>query len=238
MSNIAGFRLSCAFAAGILVVAGCGSGAGSMGGSSSNPQASAPTIATTAALNGAVVVSLSSSTSGATIYYTVDGSTPTTSSQIYEAPFLVASNLTVNAIATAPGDSNSTVASQKFAPNIASGTLVWSDEFSNSISSNVQPNPAVWTYDTGAGGWGNDELEDYCGWNSSLSPCSAAAPNVYVGTDGYLHIVAEQPSTGVYTSTRIKTEGFFSFQYGRIEPRGGHTRLERGLDPRHRLYRH
>jgi beta-glucanase (GH16 family) len=38
-----------------------------------------------------------------------------------------------------------------------------------------------------------------------------------VGTDGYLHIVAEQPSAGVYTSARLKTEGLFSFQYGRIE---------------------
>jgi len=217
MSSISGSWLRFALAAGILFGAGCGSGGESTSGSPSNPQAVAPTITTAAALNGAVVVSLSSSTSGATIYYTVDGSTPTSSSQIYEAPFLVASSLTVKAIAEAPGDSNSGVASQNFAPNIPSGALVWSDEFSNSTSSIAQPNPAVWTYDTGTGGWGNEELEDYCAWNSSLLPCSTAAPNVYVGTDGYLHIVAEQPSTGVYTSTRIKTEGLFSFQDGRIE---------------------
>jgi beta-glucanase (GH16 family) len=163
------------------------------------------------------VVALSSTTSGATIYYTLDGSTPTTSSQIYEAPFLVASNLTLNAMAAASGDSNSSVTNQAFSPNIPSGALVWSDEFSNSTGANAEPNPAVWAYDTGAGGWGNDELEDYCGWNSSVSPCMASAPNVYVGTDGYLHIVAEQPSAGVYTSARIKTEGLFSFQYGRVE---------------------
>ena len=89
-----------------------------------------------------------------------------------------------------------------------------------SLSANAEPNPAVWTYDTGSGGWGNSELEDYCGWNSSVSPCATASPNVYVGTDGYLLIVAEEPSAGVYTSARLKTEGLFSFQYGRIEFRG------------------
>jgi len=40
-----------------------------------------------------------------------------------------------------------------------------------------------------------------------------------VGTDGYLHIVARQPSAGVYTSARLKTQGLFSFQYGRFEVR-------------------
>jgi beta-glucanase (GH16 family) len=75
----------------------------------------------------------------------------------------------------------------------------------------------VWTYDTGDSGFGNNELEDYCAWNSSVSPCNPAAPSAYVGTDGYLHIVAAEPSPGVYTSARLKTQGLFSVQYGRIE---------------------
>jgi beta-glucanase (GH16 family) len=151
------------------------------------------------------------------IYYTTDGTAPSTKSQIYEAPFLVASNLTVNAIATTAGGSSSTVTSRAFSLNIPAGTLVWSDEFGSSTNANSQPDPSVWTYDTGGNGWGNNELEDYCAWNSTLSPCTASAPNAYVGTDGNLHIVAEQPSAGVYTSARLTTNGLFSFQYGRIE---------------------
>ena len=56
-------------------------------------------------------------------------------------------------------------------------------------------------------------------WGSSATPCDANSPNAYVGTDGYLHIVARQPSSGVYTSARLKTQGLFSFLYGRIEAR-------------------
>jgi beta-glucanase (GH16 family) len=218
MSNFKNTQFRSALAAAALVVAGsasCGSTAQSS--TTSLPASAAPIFTTTPALNGAVVVTLSSATPGATIYYTVDGSAPTASSPIYEAPFLAASNLTVNAIATAAGDSNSSVASKTFAPNITTGTLVWSDEFSNSTAANAQPNSAVWTYDTGAGGWGNNELEDYCAWGSAISPCTTSSPSAYVGTDGYLHIVAAQPSPGVYTSARIKTQGLFSFQYGRIE---------------------
>ncbi len=217
MSLSSEFRLRCVLAVSAILLAGCGSGGGSMTGGGATTQTAAPTVATSAAQGGAVIVSLSATTAGATIFFTTDGSTPTTSSPIYEAPFLVDSNLTLNAMAAAPGDTNSPVTSQTFAANIPSGTLVWSDEFSNSTGANAQPNPATWTYDTGAGGWGNDELEDYCGWNSSVSPCSSANPNVYVGTDGYLHIVAEEPSPGVYTSARLKSEGLFSFQYGRVE---------------------
>lgn len=198
---------------------GCGGSSagnnGGNGGGGANPTV-APAVTTQTAQNGAVIVSLGSTTAGAAIYYTVDGSTPSSFSQQYQAPFLVASNLTLKAIAIA-GGTLSTVTSQAFSPNIASGTLVWSDEFSNSTGVPAQPDPTVWTYDTGGGGFGNNELETYCAWGSSTTPCSAANPSEYVGPDGYLHIVAQNPLTNVYTSARLKTQGLFSFQYGRLE---------------------
>jgi beta-glucanase (GH16 family) len=195
---------------------GCGAGGAA---APTTAQAAAPTISKIAAQHGAVIVRLASSTANATVYYTLDGSTPITSAQIYQAPFLVASNLTVKAMATAPGVTASNITSQSFAPNIPSGTLVWSDEFANSSSANAQPDPIVWTYDTGHSGFGNKELENYCAWSSNVSPCSTANPNAYRDTGGLLHIVARQPSAGVYTSARLKSQGLFSFMYGRIEAR-------------------
>ncbi len=56
-------------------------------------------------------VSLSDTTSGATIYYTLDGSAPTTSSSVYSTPINIASTKTINAMAAAPGLNNSPVAS-------------------------------------------------------------------------------------------------------------------------------
>ena len=200
-----------------LVLAGC---AGGGGGPTTTPppnQAAQPQLQTTAQQNGAVAVALSSATSGAVIYYTTDGTTPTTASARYLAPVLVASNLTLKAVATASGLNRSSVSRQAFSPNIPSGTLVWSDEFDNTTSGPIQPNPAVWTYKTGNSGFGNSELENYCAWGSSASPCDPASPNAYVGTDGVLHIVARQPSPGVYTSARLMTQGLFGFQYGRLE---------------------
>jgi beta-glucanase (GH16 family) len=191
----------------------------------SGPVAAAtPSISASPAQNGAVVVSLASTTSGAAIYYTTDGSTPGTASPVYLAPVLVASNLTLKAIAAAPGSTNSAVASQSFTPNIPSGTLVWSDEFSNATGANAEPDPKIWTYDTGTSGFGNQEWEDYCAWGSTATPCDPSRPNAFVGTDGYLHIIARQaiagpPAQGNYTSARLKTQGLFSMQYARFEAR-------------------
>jgi beta-glucanase (GH16 family) len=185
------------------------------------PQAAAPNVSTSTgdgAQNGAVIVTLSSTTAGATIYYTIDGSTPTTSSTQYLAPFLVASSssVTLNAIATASGDTNSSVTTQTFQA-IASDTLVWSDEFQNTGTTNTLPSATNWTYDTGYQCCGNDEQETYCAAGSSTSPCSAANPNAFIAPGGGLNIVAENPSGTTYTSARLKSQGLFSFMYGRIE---------------------
>ena len=200
----------------------CGGGSGASSGGPppvTKPTAATPTITTANAQNGAVIVTLAGSTSGATIHYTLDGSAPTSSSEIYQAPFLVASSITVKAIATASAHNDSTVASQSFSPSIASGTLVWSDEFANSGKSSLGPSASTWTYDTGTNCCGNNELETYCAWGSTAGPCNTANPNAYIGTDGVLHIVARNPSANVYTSARLKSQGLFSFMYGRIEAR-------------------
>jgi len=58
----------------------------------------------------ALPVMISDATSGATIYYTADGTTPTTASPQYSAPITVSNTETIEAIAAASGMTNSAVA--------------------------------------------------------------------------------------------------------------------------------
>jgi beta-glucanase (GH16 family) len=181
-----------------------------------------PSITTAAALNGAQIVSISGGAPGATLYYTVDGATPTAQSTRYFAPFLVASGLTVKAVAIADGKPGA-VSTQKFDIAIPPGTLLWSDEFNDAADFGEKPNPEIWTYDTGHTGFGNREFEHYCASGDATPPCDPKNPNAFVASDGYLHIVARQPEPGVYTSARLKSQGLFSVAYGtgsiRIEAR-------------------
>ena len=79
--------------------------------------------------------------------------------------------------------------------------LVWSDEFTTSIS------PA-WTFESGGGGWGNGELEYYRQQNATVQ-------------GGQLLITARKENYGgmKYTSARMKTQGSKSWTYGRMEAR-------------------
>ncbi|KQS53302.1 laminarinase [Flavobacterium sp. Leaf359] len=93
--------------------------------------------------------------------------------------------------------------------------MVWSDEF------NVDgaPDPTKWSYNLGAGGWGNSELQHY----------TDRLDNAVV-QGGVLKIIAkaENFSGSNYTSARLVTENKFEFKYGKVEvraklPSGGGT---------------
>jgi len=59
-------------------------------------------------------VTISDSTPGATIHYTTDGTTPTTSSTLYSGPVLVSSTETLKAMAVATGYGNSSVTTANY----------------------------------------------------------------------------------------------------------------------------
>ena len=81
--------------------------------------------------------------------------------------------------------------------------IVWTDEFDGAAI-----NTNIWTFDTGNGGWGNNELEYY----------TRRTNNAYVAS-GCLHLAAraEDYNGASYTSARVKSQGLFACKYGRIE---------------------
>ncbi len=82
------------------------------------PPANAPQISPApGAYNSAQTVQLTAGTPGAMIYYTIDGSLPTTASTPYAGAIAVSSTETVNAAAIAPGFSLSAVASAAYTIN-------------------------------------------------------------------------------------------------------------------------
>jgi murein DD-endopeptidase MepM/ murein hydrolase activator NlpD len=87
-----------------------------------------PTFDPPASLYGtAQSVTISDTTSGALIFYTTDGSKPTTSSTQYSGPIAAGSTTTINAIAVASGWSNSAVSTATFTIRNggAGGTFTW-----------------------------------------------------------------------------------------------------------------
>lgn len=96
-----------------MALAGCSSGNGGGTGTQTQTAATPSFSPAPGTYSSAQSVTLSDSTSGASIYYTTDGTTPTSSSTLFSAsaPIAVTSTTTIQAIAVAAGDSNSAIAS-------------------------------------------------------------------------------------------------------------------------------
>lgn len=84
--------------------------------------------------------------------------------------------------------------------------LVWSDEFQGTAG--TSPDATKWNYNLGAGGWGNNELQNY----------TNSKDNVSLDGEGNLVITAIKNGNS-YTSARITTKNLFSHAYGKIEAR-------------------
>lgn len=97
-------------------------------------------------------------------------------------------------------------------------TLVWSEEFDGS-----QLDYSTWTFNTGGSGFGNGELQYY----------TARPENVYLDA-GSLVIEARRENylgDKAFTSSRLVTNGRFSFKYGTVEARIKLPNVEYGLWP-------
>lgn len=78
---------------------------------------------------------------------------------------------------------------------------VWADEFDTRIGPG-------WQFETGGGGWGNNEKQYYQAANATVA-------------NGELRITARKENVGgyPYTSARLKTQGLKEFTYGKVEAR-------------------
>ena len=92
-----------------------------------------------------------------------------------------------------------------FSPTSYDGMeMVWNDEFDGSAV-----NTEFWSFETGAGGWGNNELQYYRKENASVNGGTLiieARKETYQGSN--------------YTSARMVTRNKKSFKYGKVREYG------------------
>ncbi len=168
-----------------------------------------------------VLVTLSDNTPGITLYYTLDGTVPSTNSPIYRGPFVLTNSTGVQVIAAKPGAVNSGVAAAGFlnSSSIGTGTGLLGTYYANHTSADPFSGPStlVRTDPTIDFNWNNSQPDPTVGqftytvrWIGSVQPqftetytfAATADDGVRVYVDGQLLIdawVDQAPTT--YTGT-------------------------------------
>jgi hypothetical protein len=163
------------------------------------PAAATPTFSpATGTYTSAQTVAISDSTSSAAIYYTTDGTTPTTNSTVYSGPIIVSSSEMIQAIATASGYATSAVASTTYSINIPTNSVPVIGSISPTFTS---ADSAAFTLTvTGTGfisgsvvNWGSTVLTTQY---VSGTQVTAQVPVSDVGTTGSTSITVQNPSPG------------------------------------------
>lgn len=103
----------------------------------STPSVATPVITGETPFTESTEVTISCSTTGATIYYTTDGNNPTSTSTEYTAPFTLTESATVKAIAYDANNNASSVASKEFVKEQGPVTVATVAEF-NALDNNAE----------------------------------------------------------------------------------------------------
>ena len=106
----------------------------------------------------------------------------------------------------------------------SSWSLVWNDEFNQTVGG--APDSSTWSYDTGHGdnGWGNQEVQRYTNSTDNVRIVDMSSDSG--STDGKALAITAKRENGEITSGRIKTLNKQYMKYGRVEAR---LRLDDGM---------
>ena len=171
------------------------------------------TVAAVVSTDGSGKVDFTASAENAVSYLFEFGNGEVAYSTNGKTTYLYKSNGTNSYNVTVTAKSGQNIAAQKTIQVLVSVTggstaPFWADEF----NTDGAPDATKWGYDigTGAGGWGNNELQYYTN-----------RPENVIVQGGVLKIKAirENYLGSSYTSARILTKGKFAFTYGRVEVR-------------------
>ncbi len=153
----------------------------------------APTISPNGGIfTNSVTVTISNTATGASIYYTLDGTTPTTNSIPYAVPFVLTNTAVVKAIATKPGQVNSAVTSASFLNSsaIGSGTGLLGAYYSNQLKTFNDPATLVRIDPTINFNWGTGSPDPSISsddftvrWTGSVQPQFNETYTFYTTTD-------------------------------------------------------
>ena len=156
-------------------------------------------------------VSISDSTSGATIYYTLNGTTPTTSSSVYSGSISIPASTTIEAIAAAPGLNNSPVAVGDFTIQPQTGSISFVQV--NSATPQAEVNTVTVPYASPQ--FTGDFNVVVVGWNDVSNTVSSVKD-----TEGNVYTLAVGPTQN---STQGLSQSIYYAKNISAAPAGGNT---------------